>query len=46
MSGDRRKVLQAVMAHPAHRDLDVIEKVIDELFDAHRAYLPQFFPAG
>ncbi len=43
LSGDRRLVLQAAMAHPAHRDLDVIEKVIDEMFEAHRAYLPQFF---
>jgi len=42
LSGDRRLVLQAAMAHPAHRDLDVIEKVIDELFEAHREYLPQF----
>jgi len=46
LSGDRRLVLQAAMAHPAHRDLDVIEKVIDELFEAHRAWLPQFYPNG
>lgn len=26
LAGDRRLVLQAAMAHPAHRDLDVIEK--------------------
>jgi len=43
LTGDRRLVLQAAMAHPAHRDLDIIEKVIDELFEAHREYLPQFF---
>jgi 6-phospho-beta-glucosidase len=46
ISGDRRLVLQAAMAHPAHRDLDVIEKVIEELFEAHRAFLPQFYPNG
>ncbi|HUW82660.1 MAG TPA: hypothetical protein VMZ31_07660 [Phycisphaerae bacterium] len=46
ISGDRKLVLQAAMAHPAHRDLDVIEMVIDELFEAHRAHLPQFHPAG
>ncbi len=46
VSGDRRLVLQAAMAHPAHRDLDIIEKVIDELFEAHRAWLPQFYPGG
>ena len=34
------------MAHPAHRDLDVIEKVIEELFEAHRTWLPQFYPNG
>lgn len=43
LSGDRRLVLQAAMAHPAHRDLDVIEKVIAELFEAHKQWLPQFF---
>ena len=43
LTGDRRLVLQAAMAHPAHRDLDIIEKVIDDLFEAHREYLPQFF---
>jgi 6-phospho-beta-glucosidase len=42
LSGDRKLVLQAAMAHPAHRDLDIIEKVIAELFEAHREFLPQF----
>ena len=42
LTGNRALVLQAAMAHPAHRDLDVIEKVIDELFDAHKQWLPQF----
>lgn len=42
LTGDRRLVLQAAMAHPAHRDLDTIEKVIAELFEAHKAWLPQF----
>ncbi len=42
LSGDRRLVLQAAMAHPAHRDLDVIEKVIEELFEAHKPWLGQF----
>jgi len=43
LSGDRKLVLQAAMAHPAHRDLDVIEKVIAELFEAQKAWLPRFF---
>jgi 6-phospho-beta-glucosidase len=43
IEGDRNLVLQAAMAHPAHRDLDSIEKVIDELFEVHKDFLPQFF---
>jgi 6-phospho-beta-glucosidase len=43
LSGDKNLVLQAAMAHPAHRDLNTIEKVIDELFEAHKEFLPQFF---
>ena len=42
MTGDRKLVLQAAMAHPAHRDLDAIEKVIEEMFEAHMGHLPQF----
>jgi len=42
LSGDRNIVLQAAMAHPAHRDIDVIEKVIEELFEAHKEWLPKF----
>ncbi len=42
LSGDRKLVLQAAMAHPAHRDLDVIEKVIAELFEAHKGLMPNF----
>ena len=43
ISGDRNLVVQAALAHPIHRDLDTAEKVIDELFAAHRQWLPQFF---
>lgn len=43
LTGDRRIALQAAMAHPAHRDLDVTEKMLGDLFRAHRKYLPQFF---
>ena len=42
LSGDRKAVLRAAMAHPAHRDMDIIEKVIAELFEAHRAHLGHF----
>ncbi len=46
LTGDRKLVLQAAMAHPAHRDLDTIEKIIAELFEAHKQWLPQFFKKG
>ncbi len=39
---DRKLVLQAAMAHPAHRDLDYMEKIIDELFSSHKKYLGGF----
>ena len=42
LAGDRKLVLQAAMANPVHRDLNVIEKVINELFEAHKDWLPQF----
>jgi 6-phospho-beta-glucosidase len=41
---DRRIVLQAAMAHPAHRDLNITEAMMNDLFKAHRKFLPpQFF---
>ena len=43
LSGDRNLVLQAALAHPAHRDLDILKKIVDELFEAHKDYLPRFF---
>jgi 6-phospho-beta-glucosidase len=43
ISGDRKLVLQAAMAHPAHRDLNVTEKIIAELFEAQKQWLPRFF---
>jgi 6-phospho-beta-glucosidase len=40
---NRKLVLQAAMAHPLHRDLDITEKMIAELFEVHKESLPQFF---
>ncbi len=40
---DRKLVLQAAMAHPLHRHLDITEKMIAELFETHKESLPQFF---
>ena len=42
LSGDRKLVMQAVMAHPTHRDAGLAEKIIDELFEAHKGLLPNF----
>ena len=42
LSGDKRKVMQAVMAHPVVRSLPDAEKTMAELFRAHAEWLPQF----
>jgi 6-phospho-beta-glucosidase len=42
MSGDRKLVLQAAMAHPCHRDFHVMEEVVEEMFRVHKQWLPQF----
>ena len=42
LTHDRRLVLQAAMAHPAHREMSVMEQIVAELFEAHRQWLPQF----
>ncbi len=41
-TGDTRLALQALLAHPLIADKHTAEKIIDEGFAAHRAYLPQF----
>jgi len=42
LSGDKRKVIQAVMAHPTVRSLPDAEKTMADLFRAHAEWLPQF----
>ncbi len=42
MTGNRKMVMQAAMAHPCHRDFHVMEDLIDEMFKAHKDWLPQF----
>jgi 6-phospho-beta-glucosidase len=44
--GDRDKALFALQFHPLVMDTDVAKAVLDELLEAHRQYLPQFFPKG
>ena len=41
--GDKNKALLALMAHPLVMDYDIASPMLDELLEAHRTYLPQFF---
>jgi 6-phospho-beta-glucosidase len=46
-TGDRRRALQALMAHPFVASKRTAEKILDEGLAAHRAHLPQFaYPAS
>jgi 6-phospho-beta-glucosidase len=45
VSGDRGMALQALLAHPLIGDYDVAQPLLDEMLEANRAFLPQFFPA-
>jgi 6-phospho-beta-glucosidase len=42
LSGSRREALDALLAHPLVRDLDVAEPLLDELLSAHARWLPRF----
>lgn len=46
VEGDRRKVLQALLAHPLVPSFPAAQGLSDALLHAHRAYLPQFFAGG
>lgn len=46
VSGDRRLAVQALLAHPLVPSFNVAQGLVDALLDAHRRYLPQFFPKG
>lgn len=43
ITGDRGIALQAMVHHPLVPSVDVAKKVLDELLEAHKAYLPAFF---
>jgi 6-phospho-beta-glucosidase len=45
-TGDRRRALQALMAHPFVKRKAAAEAILEEGLAAHRAHLPQFFPRG
>ena len=44
--GDRRRAVQALVAHPLVSSFEAAEGVLDALLEAHKEYLPQFFPGG
>jgi 6-phospho-beta-glucosidase len=45
VSGDRRVALRALLAHPLVGDYDTAAPLLEEMMQANRDYLPQFFPA-
>lgn len=44
VSGDKKKALLAMMINPLVMSQKTAEVVLDELLEAHKEYLPQFFP--
>lgn len=43
LTGDRRTALQAFLMDPLTREFDDTERMMEELLEANREYLPQFF---
>jgi 6-phospho-beta-glucosidase len=46
LTGNRQTALFALIAHPLVGDYDIACPMLDEMLEANRAYLPQFFPAS
>lgn len=46
VTGDRDLALQAMAHHPLVPNVNVAIPLLDEMLEANRAYLPQFFPQG
>jgi 6-phospho-beta-glucosidase len=44
VSGDRSIALAALVAHPLVGDYDIAQKLLDEMLQANRSFLPAFFP--
>lgn len=43
LTGDRIAALRALMVHPLVGDFNLAQQCFDEMLEAHREYLPQFF---
>lgn len=46
VEGDIRKMKLALLAHPLVRQYDLVEKLVPELLEANKEYLPQFYGSG
>ncbi len=46
VSGDRREALVAMLTNPLVPSFEVAKGLVDEMLEASRAYLPQFFPTA
>ncbi|AZN39321.1 6-phospho-beta-glucosidase [Paenibacillus albus] len=46
VAGDRGIALQAMVHHPLVPNVETAVKLLDEMLEANRDYLPQFFPQG
>lgn len=46
VTGSRQAALMAMLVNPLVPSFDVARALLDEMLEAHRAYLPQFFPNG
>lgn len=44
LTGDREIALKALLAHPLVREYDIAKPLLEEMLEAHKEYLPQFFP--
>lgn len=45
VTGDKKQALLALMINPLVRSQEAAQTVLEELLEAHREYLPQFFPS-
>lgn len=43
LTGDYDTALKAMLAHPLIREYDIAKPLLDEMLEAHKDYLPQFF---
>ena len=43
LTGDRKLVLQALMAHPSYHPFEKARRLLDEMFELEKEFLPQFF---